>query len=77
MVILAGASAISWPNAAPNYIVLEILPILPKGVLVQLPEYQPESDWRGMRVGEYDQTKHFPSSLWLRVEGYAATGCEG
>ena len=33
-----------------------------------LPEYQPESDWRGMRVGEYDQTKHFPSSLWLRVE---------
>jgi Methyltransferase domain len=109
-----------------NYIVLEILPILPKGVLVHfhdiylpydydrdvlrnfmhpnetalvaaflacntryqilfalsmlhyerrhemqsvLPEYQPESDWRGMRVGEYDQTKHFPSSLWLRVEG--------
>jgi hypothetical protein len=109
-----------------NYIVLEILPILAKGVLVQfhdiylpydydrdvlrnfthpnetalvaaflacntrykilfalsmlhyerrqqmqgvLPEYQPESDWRGMRVGEYDQTKHFPSSLWLRVEG--------
>ena len=108
-----------------NYIVLEILPILAKGVLVQfhdiylpydydrdvlrnfthpnetalvaaflacntrykilfalsmlhygrrqemqsvLPEYQPESDWRGMRVGEYDQTKHFPSSLWLRVE---------
>jgi Methyltransferase domain len=108
-----------------NYIVLEILPILPKGVLVQfhdiylpydydrdvlrnfthpnetalvaaflacntrykilfalsmlhyerrqemqsvLPEYQPESDWRGMRVGEYDQKKHFPSSLWLRVE---------
>ena len=34
-----------------------------------LPEYRPESDWRGMRVGEYDQTKHFPSSLWLRVEG--------
>jgi predicted O-methyltransferase YrrM len=109
-----------------NYIVLEILPILAKGVLVQfhdiylpydydrdvlrnfthpnetalvaaflacntrykilfalsmlhyerrqemqsvLPEYQPESDWRGMRAGEYDQTKHFPSSLWLRVEG--------
>jgi hypothetical protein len=109
-----------------NYIVLELLPILPKGVLVQfhdiylpydydrdvlrnfihpnetalvaaflacnprykilfalsmlhyerrhemqsvLPEYNPESDWRGMRVGEYDDTKHFPSSLWLRVEG--------
>ena len=109
-----------------NYIVLEILPILPKGVLVQihdiylpydydrdvlrnfihpnetalvaaflacntrykilfsmsmlhyerrqemqsvLPEYNPESDWRGMRVGEYDPAKHFPSSLWLRVEG--------
>ena len=34
-----------------------------------LHEYQPESDWRGMRVGEYDQAKHFPSSLWLRVEG--------
>jgi hypothetical protein len=34
-----------------------------------LPEYQPEPDWRRMRVGEYDQTKHFPSSLWLRVEG--------
>jgi Methyltransferase domain len=109
-----------------NFIVLEILPILPKGVLVQfhdiylpydydrevlqnfihpnetalvaaflacntrykilfslsmlhyerphemqsvLPEYNPESDWRGMRVGEWDQAKHFPSSLWLRVEG--------
>jgi hypothetical protein len=109
-----------------NYTVLEILPIIPKGVLVHfhdiylpydydrdvlrtfmhpnetalvaaflscntrykilfamsmlhyqhqqemqgvLPEYQPESDWRGMRVGEYDQAKHFPSSLWLRVEG--------
>jgi len=109
-----------------NYIVLEILPILPKGVLVQihdiylpydydrdvlrnfihpnetalvaaflacntrykilfsmsmlhyerrremqsvLSEYNPESDWRGMRVGEYDPAKHFPSSLWLRVEG--------
>jgi hypothetical protein len=34
-----------------------------------LPEYTPESDWRGMRVGGYDQAKHFPSSLWLRVEG--------
>jgi hypothetical protein len=34
-----------------------------------LPEYTPESDWRGMRVGEYEQAKHFPSSLWLRVEG--------
>jgi Methyltransferase domain len=109
-----------------NFIVLEILPIIPKGVLVHfhdiylpydydrdvlrtfmhpnetalvaaflacntrykilfalsmlhyerrhemqsiLPEYAPESDWRGMRVGEYDQAKHFPSSLWLRVEG--------
>jgi hypothetical protein len=109
-----------------TYIVREILPILPEGVLVQfhdiylpyeydrdvlrnfthpnetaliaaflacnkrykilfalsmlhyqrrremqsvLPEYQPESDWYGMRVGEYDETKHFPSSLWLRVEG--------
>jgi predicted O-methyltransferase YrrM len=109
-----------------NFIVLEILPIIPKGVLVHfhdiylpydydrdvlrtfmhpnetalvaaflacntrykilfalsmlhyerrhemqsiLPEYTPESDWRGMRVGEYDQAKHFPSSLWLRVEG--------
>src|SRR5262245_58812658 len=109
-----------------NYIVLEILPIIPKDVLVHfhdiylpydydrdvlrtfmhpnetalvaaflacntrykilfalsmlhyerrhamqsvLPEYQPESDWRGMRVGEYDPAKHFPSSLWLRVEG--------
>jgi len=109
-----------------NYIVLEILPIIPKGVLVQihdiylpfdydrdvlrnfihpnetalvaaflafntrykilfsmsmlhyerrqemqsaLPEYNPETDWRGMRVGEYDPAKHFPSSLWLRVEG--------
>jgi hypothetical protein len=109
-----------------NYIVLEILPILPKGVLVQfhdiylpydydrdvlrnfthpnetalvaaflacntrykilfslsilhyerrhemqrvLSEYHPESDWRGMRVGAYDQAKHFPSSLWLRLEG--------
>jgi hypothetical protein len=108
-----------------NYIVLEILPIIPKGVLVHfhdiylpydydrdvlenfihpnetalvaaflacntrykilfalsmlhyerrhemqsiLPEYKPESDWRGMRVGAYDQRKHFPSSLWLRVE---------
>lgn len=108
-----------------NYIVLEVLPIIPKGVLVQihdiylpydydrdvlrnfihpnetalvaaflacnprykilfalsmlhygrrqqlqrvLPEYRPEADWRGMRVGEYDQGKHFPSSLWLRVE---------
>ena len=109
-----------------NYIVLEILPILPPGVVVQihdinlpydydrdvlhaflhpnetalvaaflacnarykilfalsmlhyarryemqsvLPEYQPESDWRGMRVDAYDPAKHFPSSLWLRVEG--------
>ena len=109
-----------------NYIVLEILPIIPKGVLVQihdiylpydydrdvlrtflhpnetalvaaflacntrykilfalsmlhyerrqqmqsvLPEYNPETDWRGMRVGEYDDAKHFPSSIWLRVEG--------
>ena len=109
-----------------NYIVLEILPIIPKGVLVHfhdiylpydydrdvlrnflhpnetafvaaflaynpkykilfalsmlhyerrhemqsvLPEYNPELDWRGMRVGEYDDAKHFPSSLWLRVEG--------
>jgi hypothetical protein len=109
-----------------NYIILEILPIIPKGVLVQihdiylpydydrdvlrnfihpnetplvaaflafntrykivfslsmlhyerrqemqsvLPEYNPESDWRGMRVGKYDPAKHFPSSLWLRVEG--------
>jgi hypothetical protein len=34
-----------------------------------LPEYNPEADWRGMRVGEYDHSKHFPSSLWLRVEG--------
>jgi len=108
-----------------NYIVLEVLPILPKGVLVQihdiylpydydrevltnfihpnetalvaaflacnarykilfalsmlhygrrrelqcvLPEYRPEADWRGMRVGEYDQGKHFPSSLWLSAE---------
>jgi hypothetical protein len=34
-----------------------------------LPEYQPESDRRGMRVGEHDPAKHFPSSLWLRVEG--------
>jgi Methyltransferase domain len=108
-----------------NFIVLEILPIIPKGVLVHfhdiylpydydrdvlrtfmhpnetslvaaflacntrykilfalsmlhyqrrhemqslLPEYNPESDLRGMRVGEYDQAKHFPSSLWLRVE---------
>ena len=108
-----------------NYIVLEILPIIPKGVLVHihdiylpydydrdvlrttlhpnetalvaaflacntrykilfalsmlhyerrnemksiLPEYNPETDRRGMRVGEFDQTKHFPSSLWLRVE---------
>jgi Methyltransferase domain len=108
-----------------NYIVLEILPIIPKGVLVQfhdiylpydynrdvlrtflhpnetalvaaflacntrykilfalsmlhyerrqqmqsvLPEYNPETDWRGMRGGAYDKTKHFPSSLWLRVE---------
>jgi hypothetical protein len=32
-------------------------------------ERQPEPDWRRMCVGEYDQTKHFPSSLWLRVEG--------
>jgi hypothetical protein len=109
-----------------NYIVLEILPIIPKGVLVHfhdiylpydydrdvlrnfihpnetalvaaflacnqrykilfalsmlhyerrhemqsvLPEYNPESDCRGMRVGEYDDARHFPSSLWLRVEG--------
>jgi hypothetical protein len=109
-----------------NFIVLEILPIIPKGVLVQfhdiylpydydrevlqnfihpnetalvaaflacntrykilfslsmlhyarrhemqsvLPEYNAESDWRGMRVGEYDQAKHFPSSLWLHVVG--------
>jgi len=114
------------PGGEVNYIVLEILPIIPKGVLVQihdiyfpyvydrevlrnflhtsetplvaaflacntrykilfalsmlhygrrremqsaLPEYQPESDWQGMRVGEYDEGKHFPSSLWLRVEG--------
>ena len=34
-----------------------------------LPEYNPETDWRGMRVGEYDDAKHFPSSIWLRVEG--------
>ena len=34
-----------------------------------LREYNPESDCRGMRVGEYDQAKHFPSSLWLRVVG--------
>jgi hypothetical protein len=109
-----------------NFIVLEILPIIPKGVLVHfhdiylpydydrevlqnfihpnetalvaaflacnprykilfalsmlhydrrgemqsiLREYNPESDCRGMRVGEYDQAKHFPSSLWLRVVG--------
>jgi hypothetical protein len=109
-----------------NYIVLELLPIIPKGVLVHfhdiylpydydrdvlrnfvhpnetalvaaflacntrykilfalsmlhygrrqemqsvLPEYRPESDWRGMRDGEYDPAKHFPSSLWMRVEG--------
>jgi hypothetical protein len=108
-----------------NYIVLEILPIIPKGVLVQihdiylpydydrdvlrnfihpnetalvaaflacnprykilfalsmlhyerrremqsvLPEYRPESDWRGMRRGAYQQGKHFPSSLWLQVQ---------
>ena len=108
-----------------NFIVLEILPIIPKGVLVQihdiylpydydrdvlrnfnhpnetalvaaflacntrykilfsmsmlhyerrdemqnvLPEYNPESDWRGMRVGEEEvDAKHFPSSLWMRV----------
>jgi hypothetical protein len=109
-----------------NFIVLELLPIIPKGVLVQfhdiylpydydrellqnfihpnetalvaaflacntrykilfslsmlhydrrgemqsiLREYNPESDCRGMRVGEFDQAKHFPSSLWLRVVG--------
>jgi hypothetical protein len=114
------------PGGEVNYIVLEVLPIIPTGVLVQihdiyfpynydrdvlnnflhtnetalvaaflacntrykilfalsmlhykrrhemqsvLPEYQPESDWLGMRVGEYDDAKHFPSSLWLRVEG--------
>ena len=114
------------PGSEVNFIVLEILPIIPKGVLVHfhdiylpydydrdvlrtfmhpnetalvaaflacnrrykilfalsmlhyerrnemqsvLPEYTPESNWRGMRVGEYDQAKHFPSSLWLRVEG--------
>ena len=34
-----------------------------------LREYNPESDCRGMRVGEFDQAKHFPSSLWLRVVG--------
>lgn len=107
-----------------NYIVQEILPILPTGVLVQfhdiylpydydrdvlrtfyppnetpliaaflscnlryqilfslsmlhygrreemqriLPEYQPEQDHYGMRVGDYDPARHFPSSLWLRV----------
>src|SRR5262245_7922219 len=41
-----------------------------------LPEYTPESDWRGMRVGVYDQAKNFPSSLWLRVEG-KGTGLVG
>jgi hypothetical protein len=108
-----------------NYVVLEVLPIIPKGVLVQihdiylpydydrdvlknfihpnetalvaaflacnprykilfslsmlhydrrremqsvLPEYRPESDWRGMRRGKYEQGKHFPSSLWLQVQ---------
>jgi hypothetical protein len=34
-----------------------------------LPEYRPESDWRGMRRGKYEQGKHFPSSLWLQVQG--------
>jgi hypothetical protein len=33
-----------------------------------LPEYQPESDSRGMRIGEHDDAKHFPSSLRLCVE---------
>jgi hypothetical protein len=113
------------PGGEVNYIVLEILPLIPKGVLVQihdicfpydydrdvlrnflhtnetalvaaflacnsrykilfalsmlhyerrhemqsvLPEYRPESDSRGMRIGEHDDAKHFPSSLWLRVE---------
>jgi hypothetical protein len=26
-----------------------------------LPEYDPQSDWRGMRVGEDDHAKRFPS----------------
>jgi hypothetical protein len=125
-VVFIDSSHVVKTGSEVNYIVLEILPILPKGVLVQihdiylpydydrevlqnfihpnetalvaaflscntrykilfslsmlhyerwremqsvLPEYNPESDWRGMRVGEYDHAKHFPSSLWLRVEG--------
>ena len=124
-IVFIDSSHVVKSGSEVNYIVLEILPILPKGVLVQihdiylpydydrdvlrtfmhpnetalvaaflacnasykilfalsmlhyarrdemqrlLPEYQPENDWRGMRVGEYDKTKHFPSSLWLRVE---------
>jgi len=108
-----------------NYVVLEILPRLPAGVIVQihdvylpydyqrdalqtfihtnetsilsaflayntrfrilfalsmlhhdrrgemrsiLPEYRPECDWYGMRHGKYDPSRHFPSSLWLRVQ---------
>ncbi len=108
-----------------NYIVLEILPRLPDGVIIQfhdiylpydyqrdvlrtfmhanetsilaaflayntrfrilfalsmlhydrrdamrsiVPEYRPEHDWYGMRDGEYDPSRHFPSSLWLRVQ---------
>ena len=107
-----------------NYVVREILPILPSGVLVQIhdiylpydydrdvlatflppnettvvaaflahnsrykilfalsmlhyerraemqrliPDYRPEQDHYGMRVGAWDANKHFPSSLWLQV----------
>ena len=34
-----------------------------------LPEYNPESNWIGMRQGTFDEGKHFPSSLWLEVKG--------
>ena len=124
-IVFIDSSHVVRSGSEVNYIVLEILPILPKGVLVQihdiylpydydrevlenfihpnetaliaaflacntrfkilfslsmlhygrrhevqniLPEYNPESDWRGMRAGGYDHAKHFPSSLWPRVE---------
>lgn len=124
-IVFIDSSHVVRSGSEVNYIVLDVLPILPKGVLVQihdiylpydydrevldnfihpnetalvaaflacnsrykilfalsmlhyerrremqgiLPEYNPESDWRGMRQGDYDDAKHFPSSLWLRVE---------
>jgi hypothetical protein len=42
----------------------------PAGDAERAPRVQPRIGLaRGMRVGEDDHAKRFPSSLWLRVEG--------